>query len=120
MKTWIQIEAEQKEICKKLDLTWTPVDERLMIAINKSIFSNVQPINGLRHPKQESISGWYLWSGGEIPQDDNNFFQPIHPIHLIERREIILKYLGLPVGWRFQIDDRGYEDVWFDEEIIIE
>lgn len=55
---------------------------------------------------------------GEIPQTDNDFFKPLHIRHLIEDRPVVLKYLGLPPGWRFQIDDKGYEDIWFDESIL--
>ena len=120
MEVWIQIEEEQKEVCRTLNVNWAPLDRQLMIAINESIFTGIQPINGLRHIKQKSIDGWYLWSGSEIPQDDDNFFKPIHPEHLITRRKIVLKYLGLPAGWRFQINDNGYEDIWFDESTLVE
>ena len=89
-----------------------------MVAFNSSLFTNVQPINGLRHKKEGTIDGWYLWSGDEIPQDDKDFFKPIHVEHLILKRNIVLKYLGLPEGWRFQIDDVGYEDVWFDKSLL--
>ena len=73
-----------------------------MIAFNESLLLDTLPINGLRHPKTNNIDGWYLWSDGEIPQADNNFFKPIHVGHLPEQRPIILKYLGLSVGWRFK------------------
>jgi hypothetical protein len=36
----------------------------------------------------------------------------------MKQRQFVLKYLGLPAGWRFQIDEKGYEDVWFDESIL--
>ena len=112
-----QIQQQQKAICNKLKVDWTPVDINSMIAFNESLLSAILPINGLRHPKEEIIDGWYLWSGGEIPQTDNDFFKPLHIRHLIEDRPVVLKYWGLPPGWRFQIDDKGYEDIWFDESI---
>ena len=118
MSYWNTIQQQQKAICDKLKVDWTPVDMYAMIAFNDSLFSDTLPINGLRHPKTNTIDGWYLWSGGEIIQDNNNFFKPIHVGHLIERRQIVLKYLGLPTGWRFQIDDKGYEDVWFDKSVL--
>jgi hypothetical protein len=108
MTTWKDIEQEQQDVCKRLNLKWTPVDKVLMVAINTSLFTDARPINGLRHPRQKNIDGWYVWSGGEIPKDIDDFFNPIHPEHLIEKRPIILKYLGLPYGYRFQIDDNGY------------
>jgi hypothetical protein len=118
MATWDDIEKEQKDICKRLNVLWTPVDRNLMIAINNSLFTDTLPINGLRHPREESIDGWYIWSGGEIPQDQVDFFDAIHAEHLLEKRPSILKYLGLPDGYRFQIDNNGHEDIWFDKAIL--
>ena len=118
MTTWDEIEQEQKEVCKRYNLLWTPIERTSMIAINNSFFSTSQPINGLRHPKEKNIDGWYLWSGGEIPQDEDHFFDPIHTEHLFKSKTIVLKYLGLPFGYRFQIDDKGYEDVWFEQTLL--
>ena len=60
-----------------------------------------------------------IWlCASQIPQYDAEFFKPLHVGHLIEDRPIVLKYLGLPAGWRFQIDDKGYEDIWFDESLL--
>ena len=43
---------------------------------------------------------------------------PIHTLHLYEWKPEIIKYLGLPPGWRFLIAP-GYEDVWFDPNLVI-
>ncbi len=118
MSNWNHIQHQQKAICDKLKIDWTPVDINSMIVFNESLLSDILPINGLRHPKTDNIDGWYLWSGGEIPQNDNEFFKPLHVGHLIEQRPIVLKYLGLPPGWRFQIDGNEYEDLWFDKSIL--
>jgi hypothetical protein len=118
MSGWNQIRKQQKELCDKLKVDWTPIDENSLIAFNDSLLSTIMPMNGLRHPKEGIIDGWYLWSGAEIPQDNIEFFKPLHVWHLFETRPVVLKYLGLPAGWRFQIDNEGYEDIWFDETIL--
>lgn len=118
MRNWDDIVQEQKDDCKRLDLPWISVDKGLMIAINNLLLTDTQPINGLRHHRQKNIDGWYLWSGEEIPQDMHNFLNSIHPIHLVEKRPLVLRYLGLPYGYRFQIDDKDYEDIWFDQSIL--
>lgn len=118
MSDWNYIQQQQRTICHKLNIDWAPVDLSSMIAFNDSLLSVALPINGLRHTKTEKINGWYLWSGGDIPHEDDNFFQPMHVEHMLELRPIVLKYLGLPEGWRFQIDDKGYEDIWFDESLL--
>ena len=118
MSEWNTVQEEQKAICYKLKINWNPVDIQSMIAFNNSLFTDRLPINGLRHPETAQINGWYLWSGGDIPQEDNHFFKPLHVEHLLEKRPYVLKYLGLPAGWRFQVDDNGYEDIWYDESIL--
>jgi hypothetical protein len=118
MNEWNDIQQQQQAICKTLNVTWTPISINSMIAFNESLLSDTKPINGLRHPGTETIAGWYLWSGGDIPQQDDEFFKPVHVVHLLHDRPIVLKYLGLPPGWRFQIDDNGYEDIWFDKAIL--
>ena len=62
MTIWNQIQQQQKAICNKLKVDWTPVDINSMIAFNESLLSAILPLNGLRHPKEEIIDGWYLWS----------------------------------------------------------
>jgi len=118
MITWKAIEQEQQDVCKRLNILWTPVDRELMIAINESLFKDINPINGLRHPKEKNIDGWYIWSGGEIPQEKEDYFKPIHAEHLLTKQPKVLKYLGLPYGYRFQIDNKGYEDIWFDDTLL--
>lgn len=107
----------QQEICNKYDAAWCPSSDNKKIGIAKNVFAGVLPINGLRHPETEDTAGWYIWAGGDIP-NDSNFFEPIHILHLKERLPLVLKYLGLPPGYRFQIDDTGYEDIWFDEALL--
>jgi hypothetical protein len=118
MNDWTSIQQQQKAICERLKVSWSPVDLDSLIAFNDSLFSTTKPVNGLRHPKHGNIDGWYLWSGGDISPSNNDFFKPLHVRHLVEQRPIVLRYLGLPAGWRFQIDENGYEDIWFDKSIL--
>ena len=49
---------------------------------------------------------------------DDDFFEPVHVHHLEAVCPMVLPYLGLPPGWRFLIDGRGYEDVWPDPGVL--
>jgi len=76
----------------------------------------LRPIHGLRHPPEGDTNGWYIWCGEFSEADD--FFEPLHLEHLSEYLPQALRYLSLPPGYRFLIDDVGYEDVWFDESLL--
>jgi hypothetical protein len=76
-----------------------------------------KPINGLRHPPESGSSGWFIWAGGEIDQADGSFFEPMHVSHLPTTYAVVIPYLALPPGWRFQIAP-NHEDVWFDEGLL--
>lgn len=109
----------QKEVCKLQGVTFPPPEENSLVGISLNIKDNILPINGLRHLPSRDTSGWYIWAGGEIPQNEDNFFKTLHYSHLVELNNISLKYLSLPPGWRF-ITDGHYEDIWFDQKLLIE
>jgi hypothetical protein len=106
----------QKLICEKYGSSFCLPPEVHIIGIAKNVRGGVEPIHGLRHPIFEDTSGWYVWAGEY--SDDPNFFEPLHILHLRDWNPKILEYLGLEPGWRFLIDSNGYEDVWFDENLL--
>ena len=74
------------------------------------------PMNGLRHPPEGNMNGWYFWGGEEFPLDDHAF-SPVHPHHLTQLSPEVIEFLGLPPGYRFLI--AGDEvDVWFDPSLL--
>ncbi|SDI66210.1 immunity protein Imm33 domain-containing protein [Winogradskyella thalassocola] len=104
----------QKAICEKHKSKWNPINKKLMVGIGSDL--NADPIHGLRHPKEKGTTGWYIWTGEYSESDD--FFKPICAEHLLQIRPDLIKYFGLDVGYRFLIDKKEYEDVWFDEKLI--
>jgi hypothetical protein len=75
------------------------------------------PINGLRHKPENGTNGWYLWCGDKL-SESADFFEPIHFKHIKTYLPEVIEYLDLPPGYRFLIDRNGYEDVWFDSELL--
>lgn len=74
-------------------------------------------IHGLRHSPENATNGWYIWCGEY--SDNVNFFKPICVEHLKDYLHFdLFEYLDLPPGFRFLIDGKGYEDVWYDESLI--
>jgi len=112
----VDIEQEQRELCIKYGEEFVPFDFNLRLGIAPDFFSNLLPLNGLRHPPDSGTCGWFLWAGGELSQE-SDYFNSLHVFHLIEKYPKVLKYFGLPPGWRFLFAN-DYEDVWFDEQLL--
>ncbi|MEV8511516.1 hypothetical protein [Dactylosporangium sp. NPDC051484] len=93
-----------------------PVGLDDMLAVAKGFSWTDLPINGLRHPRTEGLSGWYLWSSETFPEADDAF-EAHHVRHLTHQRPEIMAYLALPAGWRFLLAP-GYEDVWPDDSLL--
>lgn len=111
-----EIEKIQIAICEKWNTEYTPSPMYLKVGISLNIKHGGQPINGLRHQQVDDTSGWYIW-GGEY-SDADDFFIPLHIEHLNDWCPEVLKFLGLPPGYRFLFDNKGYEDVWLDENLL--
>ncbi|MHA3046219.1 immunity protein Imm33 domain-containing protein [Riemerella anatipestifer] len=108
---------EQRAICKKYGQDFFNTSLELKIGISDNFDSGEMPLNGLRHFPEGDTSGWYIWAGEYSTSD--NFFKPMHIFHLFKSFPEIIKYLGLPPGNRFLVDNQGYEDVWFDDNLLV-
>lgn len=115
-KDWIKHKEQQKTICDKLSVDFVEADPELRLGIAESVRSNINPVHGLRHPLEDGTTGWFIWAGDY--SEDEDFFKPSCVKHLQDIKPEIIKYLGLPPGHRFLVDDKGYEDIWFDESIL--
>jgi len=109
-------EQEQQAVCAKYAVKCVAVQPWQQVGISPNVSSDLKPLNGLRHEPVGDSSGWYIWAGEDLSADPD-FFQPLHASHLEESCPAIVRYLGLPPGWRFLIAD-SYEDVWFDESLL--
>ena len=64
-------------------------------------------------------TGWYLWAGRDDVPLEPDAFVPLHVEHLAAWRPEILRFLGLPPGWRF-LTDGSYVDVWYDAALLLD
>jgi hypothetical protein len=110
------IDKEQIKICEQYDVTCQPCLPGMKVGVAVNVRDGIFPINGLRHPPEIDTTGWYIWAGEEL-SGDSDFFKPLHVEHLPEWCPEVLKFLGLPPGWRFLIAG-DYEDVWYDESLL--
>lgn len=106
----------QKELCRKYGVPYVPAEGDKKVGIARNVRGGGQPINGLRHPPEGDACGWYIWAGEHL-SNDPDFFMPLHVRHLSEWCPEVIRFLGLPPGYRFLIAD-GYEDVWEDRSLL--
>lgn len=109
------IESQQSEYCSQHGYDY------LIAAPNSKLGFAIQtqgqlPINGLRHPPEGDANGWYLWFGETLSQEPD-FFSAIHVDHLSEICPEVIRFLGLPPGYRFLVAG-DYADVWYDPTLL--
>ncbi|WP_304991354.1 immunity protein Imm33 domain-containing protein [Burkholderia plantarii] len=99
---------DQIVTCEKYNLPQVEPEAMVAIAL-ETIGKN--PTYGTRIilPEGGNVS-WFFHCGEYSDKDD--FYKPIHIEHLREILPSVLKYLRLPHGAKFIIDDNGFEDVW--------
>jgi hypothetical protein len=112
----MEIIKSQKRICDKYKASFCPSPDDQKVGIALNVKDGLLPINGLRHPPEGDTTGWYIWAGEEFSEDPS-FFKPLHVSHLINWCPEVLKFLGLPPGWRFLIANE-HEDVWYDKNLL--
>lgn len=106
----------QRGICDKFGADFAPPMARATLGIARDFSCSAYPLNGLRHPPDGNACGWYIWSGEQFSNADD-FFVPMHVAHLEDNCAQLMKYLGLPPGWRFLLAP-GHEDVWYDSALL--
>ncbi len=107
--------AEQVDTCKKYSCTFLEAEANSKVGLAVPTLGKL-PVNGLRHPPTENMLGWFIWCGAEL-SEDREFFEPLHVWHLEERCPEVLKFLGLPAGYRFLLAG-DHVDVWFDLKLL--
>jgi hypothetical protein len=111
-----KFKISQIDMCNKLGYPYEEVPTYLKVGISSDINNSGTIIHALRHSPVGDTSGWYIWSG--TYSEDDDFFQPLHIIHLEEWCPLIIPFLGLPVGTRVLIAENGnYVDVWEDSSL---
>lgn len=113
----LKTESIQRETCRKYGADWLPARSGLKVGIALNAKSGLRPLNGLRHHPVDDVTGWYIWAGEGDPSDDPEFFVPLHVEHIEDWCPEVIRFLGLPPGWRFLVA-QGYEDVWKDLSLL--
>ena len=110
----MNIDKNQKECCKHYQAEFLPVAPNQLVTISKGIYEGVVPVEGVRYPSPDHMSGWWLTTD----EYDGNLdsLVTVHFQHIIEKRPELALYMALPFGFRFNLGG-DTENVWFDQEV---
>lgn len=112
----LSTQEEQRALCVRFGVEFTPPLKQSILGIRLNVRDDIVALNGLRHPPSNDTNGWYIWAG-EILEEREDFFVPLHLEHVGRWHKDISRFLALPPGWRFLVAG-DYEDVWFDPALI--
>jgi len=101
---------QQRSVCRVHGVDYLPPLPGTKVGLALKTLGRL-PIHGVRLPPTETTCGWYIYAGDES-SDADDFYQPLCVEHLAEYCAAVMPYLGLPPGWRFITDGKGYTDVW--------
>ena len=111
------MESDQKAICEKYGSAFVPPDPELKIGIALETLK-LSPVYGTRLKKENGTTGWYIYAGENSYTEDPDFYKPVCSVLIADYCPIVEKYLGLEPGFRFIIDQNGYEDAWKDKTLL--
>lgn len=102
---------QQNAICQRFGSAFVvpAATDKLGIALQTL---DLLPLTAVRLKPENGTCGWYI-HGGEYAADDD-FYQPLHVVHLAELCPQILPYLALAPGFKVMLAP-DFEDVWYED-----
>ncbi|WP_054508711.1 hypothetical protein [Chryseobacterium sp. ERMR1:04] len=102
----ISLTKDQSEICAEYGLIPLFPNFSQMIVISKGVYEG-KDIEAIRYDSPEHMSGWWLIT--DDYDDDIKSLMTVHFYHVAFKRPDILKYLALPFGYRFLMENNEIE-----------
>jgi hypothetical protein len=106
------LEANQKYV---LNIILTPMFPNFgqMIVISKGVYEG-KDIEAIRYDSPKHMCGWWLITDD---YDDNiESLMTVHYYHVAFKRPDILKYLAIPFGYRFLMENHRVEIIKDEDE----
>lgn len=113
ISTTLQLWSEQQALCARAGADYVAPTFDQMIVISDGVIEG-DAAEGVRYPSPEHMSGW--WITTDRFNDDIKTLKTVHRQHVAINRPDLVKYLGLPFGYRFH---GPTDDVWADEKITV-
>lgn len=110
----IKVVSDQRKECDLLNQPCVFPTFNQNIVISRGVYEGL-PVDAVRYPSPLQMSGW--WITTDLYDDNTNSLMNVHYYHVAFKRPDVLRFLALPDGHRFSMDEKSY-DVWFDQEVL--
>lgn len=110
--TAISVVREQSEICWQQNLIPLFPTFNQSVVISDGVYEG-KDVEGIRYDSPQDETGWYLIT--DDYNDDIKSLKVVHFYHVAFARPDILKYLAIPFGYRFLMDE-GEIEIRKDQE----
>lgn len=107
----ISIIGSQSEVCANYDLIPLFPNFSQNIVISKGVYEG-KDIEAIRYESPEHMCGWWLIT--DDYDDNTKSLMNVHYYDVVFKRRDIIKYLALPFGYRFLMENNEVE-VFLDE-----
>jgi hypothetical protein len=105
---------EQSSLAASQDISWYSTKLDQFIYVTPTVFENPanSTLEGARDvPTAPESSGWFIYTDAD--RKANLSFERISLADALQIYDMnILRFLGLPVGWMFNIETNGASHVW--------
>jgi len=108
----LRLWEEQQELCRNKGAEYIPPLFQQMVAISDGVLEG-EATEGVRYPSPRHMSGWWLTT--DRYNGDIKTIRTVHLYHVVIVRPDLIKYLGLPFGYRFHASS---DQAWFDQKVM--
>ena len=110
----LKITEEQKHQCKVNNVLAKFPNFSQNVVISKGVYEGLG-VSAVRYPSPDHMCGW--WITTDLYDGNIKSLMNVHFYHLAFTRPDLLKFMALPEGFRFYIENENAE-VWYDEEVL--
>jgi hypothetical protein len=111
-------EPMQREVCATANAPFAAPDYAKAVWLGPSVADGNRLIYGDRYAETSGWSGWYLMAADQ-PKPAPTAIRFEHLRHLVSIREDLMPYLGLPVGWTFEVFANGSWGAWSPKDKLV-
>lgn len=108
---------EQARVCHSRGLAWNSVPQNADILFTEGSFTAAPRVvtECVRYMPDGDFSGWMIYTDADRSNDVP--FKSAELCDFLDKFDLrILRFLGLPVGWLFNIDQNGLAHIWSEDD----